>query len=315
LRFAYNENDYNNENIEMNTESATNDPRRVFFFQSILMFYNGPDLVVRSKRSKTNECDVGNDDSINKKSRKEKRMKVDEEGLYSVTNTKWGRAISNLVIQACRQTNLFGEQVSVTRVNDQEQEVQRNEGLESSSTDTVRMVIDLTASVGGMTLALAKSNFFDRVLALEIDEGRAALCRENLSRHGFHDGHSSTTCGRRIVEICHQDSVKQIPFLPRRACFVIDPPWGGYDYKEKIRRQQEKGGQLLKLGDTPLEGVLAMISHHNSPCVVGLRLPTNFVVQNFLNLLREKENIEFECLTRRKISVQLFVVLYFPPTP
>jgi len=88
---------------------------------------------------------------------------------------------------------------------------------------------------------------------------------------------------------------------------------GGYDYKKKVRRQQEKGGQMLKLGETSLEDVLVMISSHNSPCVVGLRLPTNFAVQHFLDGLRGKEEIiEFECLTRRKISVQLFVVLYFP---
>jgi hypothetical protein len=311
-----------NENIEKNADSSAIsaiDSRRVFFFQSISMFYSGANLIIKSKRSKTNECDViGNDDCINKHSGKEKRMKVDEEGLYSVTNNKWGKAMSNLVIQASRQTNLFGgEQVSVGRVvNDEEQEGQGDGEVESSHSSTVsRMVIDLTASVGGMTLALAKSNFFDRVVALEIDEGRADLCRENLSRHGFHDLSSSTASGRSIVEIRHQDSVEQIPFLPRRACFVIDPPWGGYDYKEQLRRQQEKGGQLLKLGDTPLEDVLAMMSHQNSPCVVGLRLPTNFSVHNFLNALRTKEEgIEFECMTIRKVSVQIFVVLYFPPS-
>mmetsp|Transcript_1311 Transcript_1311/g.2783 ORF Transcript_1311/g.2783 Transcript_1311/m.2783 type:complete len:174 (+) Transcript_1311:2-523(+) len=170
-----------------------------------------------------------------------------------------------------------------------------------------------------MTLALTRSNFFDRVLALEIDEGRAALCSENLSRHGFYDVRSTsltseTGAGRKTVEVRNHDSVQQIPFLPRRACFVIDPPWGGYDYKEQLRRQQVTGGQSIKLGDTCLEDVLVLMSLHNAPCVVGLRLPTNFGVQDFLDSLREKnENIEFECLTRRKISVQLFVVLYFPP--
>ena len=86
-------------------------------------------------------------------------------------------------------------------------------------------MIDLTASVGGMTLALARSNFFDRVVALEIDEGRAKLCRENLIRHGFHVGNNSTSDCQSSVEIQNQDSVKQIPLLPRRVCFVIDPPW------------------------------------------------------------------------------------------
>ena len=291
--------------------------QRTFFFQAITMFYNGTNLILRSKRPKTYDGETSNDCN-NKGSCEEKRMKVDEEGLYSVTNKKWGRAMSNLVIQASHQTNLFDERVSSTQADDHEQG-QRSEGVEvesPSTTNTTKMVIDLTASVGGMTLELAKSNFFDRVLALEIDEGRAALCRENLSRHGFSDKYSTiTSSSRSIVEIRHQDSVHQIPFLPRRSCFVIDPPWGGYDYKQKVRRQQVEGGHLLKLGDTPLEDVLGMISHHNAPCVAGLRLPINFVVQDLLNALGEKErNIKFECLTIRKISVQLFVILYFPST-
>ena len=316
-----NENGNENENNEKNADSSSAiDSKPVLFFQSLSMFYNGANLIIRSKRSKTNECDiVGSDDCMNKHSGKEKRMKVDEEGLYSVTNNKWGRAMSNLVIQACRQTNLFGgEQVAIARVdNDEEQEGQGDGELVESSypTSVPRVIIDLTASIGGMTLSLAKSNFFHRVVALEIDEGRAELCRENLSRHGFHDLPSinTTNSGRSFVEIRHQDSVEQIPSLPRRACFVIDPPWGGYNYKEQLRRQQEKGGQLLKLGETPLEDVLALMSHHNSPCVVGLRLPTNFSVQKFLTALRTKEEkIQFECLTIRKISVQIFVVLHFP---
>ena len=278
-----------------------------FFFSSISMFHNGTNLILRSKRSKTIDLNASNNNNnINKGSLREKRMMVDEEGLYSVTNKKWGRAISNLVVQASRQKNLFGD--SVARVGNHKQE-----GIiedQRSQSSTIKTVIDLTASVGGMTLGLAKSNYFDRVIALEIDQGRAALCRENLSRHGFHDIATNNTS---IVEVPHQDSVEQIPFLPRGACFVIDPPWGGYDYKEKVRRKQaERRGQVLKLGDTSLEDVLGLMARHNAPCVVGLRLPTNFAVMDFLTALRETTNIEFECLTRRKVSVQLFVVLYFP---
>ena len=307
--------DFSDREHENSSRTIENkNPKYPSFFESISMFHNGTNLILRSNRSKTID---GNSNAI-----WGKRMMVDEEGLYSVTNNKWGRAMSNLVIQACRQKNIFGEQLhSAAFVDDhgQEEVQQEYEGVTESASSTgtsiaIRMVIDLTASVGGMTLALAKSNFFDRILALEIDEGRAALCRENLGRHGFHDN-SATMNGTGIVEVRHQDSVEQIPFLPRRACFVIDPPWGGYDYKEKVRRQQQQQGKpLLKLGDTSLEDVLAMISLHNSPCVVGLRLPTNFAAIDFLHALRESnERIQFECLTRRKISVQLFVVLYFSP--
>ena len=289
---------------------------RTCFFQAIEVFYDGANVILRSKRPKTNNDDCNNDNN----SSEEKRMKVDEEGLYSVTNNKWGRAMSNLVIQACHRTNLYDESILAIPAHDDTNEEQlqaeQSKGAElHSKTSAPKLVIDLTASVGGMTLALARSNFFDRVIALEIDEVRSTLCRENLGRYGFHgdeqisdDVSSTPNSGRSIVEIRNQDSVQRIPFLPRRACFVIDPPWGGWDYKEKVRRQQ-----LLKLGDTPLEDVLVMMSHHNAPCVVGLRLPTNFVVRDFLTELVKKEvpSIDFECLTVRKVAVQLFVILYF----
>ena len=256
-------------------------------------------------------------------------MKVDEVGLYSVTSTKWGRAISNLMIQACQKTNLFEDGATFSNNNDKSLDHltkslsldagEEREGRHASSSSSsgqslrhTRMVIDLTASVGGMTLELARTNSFDRVLAFEIDKGRAALCKDNMKRHGFYNNKDNGV-GHSIVEIRNEDSVQQIPFLPRRVCIVIDPPWGGYNYKQQVRRAQKEGGPVLKLGDAPLEDVLALIACHNSPCVVGLRLPINFIVQNLLNALTEKdEGIHFECITRRKISVQLFVILYFP---
>jgi len=308
--------DNGNSNESNVDDDSTIHADRTCFFQAIEVFYDGANVILRSKRPKTNNDDCNNDNNSNE----EKRMKVDEEGLYSVTNNKGGRAMSNLVIQACHRTNLFHESISAIPAHDDTNEEQlqaeQSEGAElHSKTRVPKLVIDLTASVGGMTLALARSNFFDRVIALEIDKVRSDLCRENLGRYGFHgdeqisdDVSSTANSGRSIVEIRHQDSVQRIPFLPRRACFVIDPPWGGWDYKEKVRRQQ-----LLKLGDTPLEDVLVMMSHHNTPCVVGLRLPTNFLVRDFLTELVKKEvpSINFECLTVRKVAVQLFVVLYF----
>eukprot|EP00536_Pseudo-nitzschia_multiseries_P011039 jgi/Psemu1/27674/gm1.27674_g len=274
-----------------------------------------------SKTNTNDNCISSDNCRDNNESKDEKRMKVDEEGLYSMTNNKWGRAMSNILIQICRQTNLYDETRSATQSDDKSSkdhiEGEPNEGVKVHATSKPpKIVIDLTASVGGLTLALARSNFFDRVIALEIDDVRATLCRENLDRHGFlgeeqRDDGSAGNTGRSIVEVRHQDSMQQIPFLPRQACFVIDPPWGGWDYKVKVHRQQ-----LLKLGDVPLQDVLVKISYHNAPCVVGLRLPTNFAVQEFLTVFAKKEEprIDFECLAIRKMSVQLFVVLYFPST-
>jgi hypothetical protein len=321
---------YNNNNDD---DNSLNHDENGTFFSAIIIFHVGPNLILRTKLPKLNGNiivsgrDANGDGDRNKDNCEERRMKVDEVGLYSVTSTKWGRAISNLIIQACQKTNLFEDRSISSNNSDKsldhltkslslEEEHESKSASSSSysgqSLRHTRIVIDLTASVGGMTLELARTNSFDRVLAFEIDEGRAALCKDNMNRHGFCNNKDNGVV-RSIVEIRNEDSVQQIPFLPRRVCIVIDPPWGGYDYKQQVRRAQKEGGPVLKLGDSPLEDVLALISQHNSPCVVGLRLPVNFIVQNLLDALTEKEeDIQFECMTRRKISVQLFVILYFP---
>ena len=61
-------------------------------------------------------------------------MKVDQVGLYYVANIKWGKnAMANIMIKACQKAG-FTNNVTA---------------------------IDLTASVGGMTLGLAKTDVFD----------------------------------------------------------------------------------------------------------------------------------------------------------
>lgn len=279
------------------------------FFNDIIMFQNGPSIILQSKRPKTlsrtsvgGTVHIGSDDNTGMKA----RLKVDEEGLYSVTNTKWGRALANLMVYGCRKVNLFGDCDLLQSDDQQIPEKDR-------PTRNERLVVDMTASVGGITLGLAKCHFFRRIIAIEIDPIRAGLCQENMLRHGF---------DQSVVTVRNTDSVAEIPSLPRGACFVLDPPWGGYDYKHKARQQQGNNDDAgrdsndthyrFRLGDTLLEDVLLKIAHHNAPCIVGLRLPINYEVPNLLGALREKlGGNEVECITVRKVSVQLFVILYF----
>ena len=67
------------------------------YFKNVSMFHSqhSHDVIVQSKKPKTNHHHTGDNDDADGTG-KEKRMKVDEEGLYSVTNTKWGRAMANL---------------------------------------------------------------------------------------------------------------------------------------------------------------------------------------------------------------------------
>ena len=275
------------------------------YFKNVSMFHSqhSHEVIVQSKKPKTNHHHHTGDDDDDDGTGKEKRMKVDEEGLYSVTNTKWGRAMANLMIHACRQTNLF---------DDDNAEDGKTTTEKSSSSPSPpqrrRVVVDLTASVGGMTLGLARSNYFDEIIALEIDPKRAELCEENMTKHGF----------QHLVRVENKDSVQEISLLPRQVCFVIDPPWGGFDYKQLNRQEERKGRKNhLKLGETYLEDILEQIANCHAPCVVGLRLPVTYNIQNLLDCLTEKDqkNIHFKCITIRKIAVQLVAVIYFSSTP
>ncbi|KAG7360959.1 RNA cap guanine-N2 methyltransferase [Nitzschia inconspicua] len=257
-------------------------------FQNVSMFRLDDDVILRSKRPKTFVTDkstiLEGDGTEEASLQWKKRMKVDEEGLFSVTNRKWGRVMANFLIRACDTTRLFDNDLSSVKQNEKQ----------------IRTVIDLTASVGGMTLALAKANYFDRIEAYEIDKTRAALCEQNMREHGYGE----------VVQVFNKDSVDVVPTLPRNICIVIDPPWGGYNYK-KIKKETN-GRSMIRLGETSLEDVLERIAHHNAPCLVGLRLPVNFAVDDLLSCLSEaRRNVSFNVISIRKIGVQLFVVLHF----
>ena len=195
------------------------------------------------------------------------RMKVDTVGLFSVTNSRWASAIANIMIQCCQGIGWNVNEMTA---------------------------IDMTASVGGMTLGLAKAKqTFRQIVAMEIDETRARLCQENMNDYGIQN-----------VTVLHTDSVAAISTFPDQCCIVIDPPWGGEHYKEF------KDQPPLELGPWKLEDVILKISKHVSVAVVGLRLPVTLSVDAFLEeKLTKERGLRFDRLMVRKLNVQLLVVL------
>ena len=202
------------------------------------------------------------------KNLKQGRLKVDEVGLYSVANTKWGNAIAKLMIHSSR----------------------------SLGWDQNVVAVDLTASVGGMTLGLAKTGFFREVIAVEIDPDRARLCAENMKTHQVD----------HVVRVENADCMKAIPTLPKRACISLDPPWGGVRYKQN----KEPLGSM-KMGRWTFLQVLLKLYGHCTPCLVGMRLPAVHIkfVEELLDNLR-KEGVVFDTKIMRHMSVQRFVVLH-----
>jgi 16S rRNA G966 N2-methylase RsmD len=193
------------------------------------------------------------------------RMDVDEVGLFSVASSRWSTAMANILAKQCHVAlNIHPKDI---------------------------VALDLTASVGGVTLGLAK--VFERVIAIEIDEHRANLCRQNMQRQSVSD----------IVDVRNMDAMDAIPTLPTHSVVFLDPPWGGHSYK------REK--PPLRMGSWSFADVLVQVGRDLAPCVVGVRLPITCQVGSLLDMLIESD-LPFEILKNKKLGPQLFVVLHFP---
>ena len=303
------------QNGDKDMEKETPAKTTVVFFQHIDMFKEGADIVLRCKdrnRKLDNEASG--------------RMIVDEEGLYSVTNSKWGTAIANTMIQSVYKVGWIEKPATkgATSSNSKKNQITSapidstsdGEGIDAAAMKEGKITaIDLTASVGGMTLGLAKSKFFDPIMAIEIDPHRANLCQQNMARHGMDS----------VVQVRTMDAMDAIPELPSRSCIVIDPPWGGMNYNKKQRnncksaaggergnnKKQKQHPMVFQMGNWTLEDILEKVSQHIKPCIVGLRLPVTFHVDSLFDRLRDERGLKFEQLFVRKLSVQLFVVIAF----
>ena len=269
--------------IVQRSKSSNTDKIGGDLFDKIDIFKDGHDIILQTKNKD-----------------RQGRMKVDSEGHFSVTNGKWGMAMANIMVRCC-------EKVGWTT---------KSKNVDSESEKIT--AIDLTASVGGMTLGLAKTRFFRTIIGIEIDRYRAELCRQNMTELTSGEYHADA------VDIRTMDAMDAIPTLPSRSCLVIDPPWGGENYKKKNAVIPFEQQQQLRMGPWTLDDILCEIYNSLRPCLVGLRLPVTFVVDDFMERLRlrlggpkngdnsDKPNSVFiETLAIRKLSVQLFLVLYF----
>jgi len=209
---------------------------------------------------------------------REGRMLVDETGLFSVASSKWANALAS--IMAKHTASVLSKDVMKT------------------------VAIDLTASVGGLTLSLAKK--FKRCIAIEIDPFRADLCRQNMQIHG---------CGTKVHVRC-QDSMEAIPELAQELAqssqeveeqegkiFMVDPPWGGKYYKKDKDKNQP-----IMMGCWTMVQVVARIYQYMTPTVIGIRMPVDFDCESFLNELNDA-NVPFHVKEQKKLGPQLFIVI------
>ena len=204
------------------------------------------------------------------------RMLVDKVGLYSIANTKWGNVMANTMVNTCRKLGW--------------------KNATSNDDKTCLTAVDLTASVGGMTLGLAKTRFFDKIIAVEIDNERAFLCLQNMKAHNVDD----------IVMVQNADAMDVIPNLSSNICVVIDPPWGGVGYKQMKVELVD-----MHMGKWTFQEIILELYRHCRPCLIGIRLPAvdPVKVETLFNNLVDA-GIKFDILSKKKLSVQRFAVLH-----
>ena len=214
------------------------------------------------------------------------RLQVDETGLFSVAASKWAKAMANRLYRqahiASSSSNLMDSTTSVQP---------------SNIVDTPPLLaVDLCASVGGTTLALAK--YFPRVWAVEVDAHRAGLLQRNLATFDLSEA----------VTVECADAVDVIPRI-RAAChnsnemvvIMLDPPWGGKHYKAIYNPQH------LYMGQWSLSHIVHLIALHAAPTVIGLRVPLKFNVDFFVNEMIQGSDIHI--ISVRRLGPQQFAVL------
>jgi hypothetical protein len=234
---------------------------------------------------------------------KEGWLGMDEEddvGLFSVTARSSASAMANCLHQTVSSLSF------------------------AKNDDAASMVIgiDLTAGVGGNTVALCKH--FPTVVAIELDAQRANRLQQNLLDRG-HDQ----------VEVHCGDTLQFLPELSRRyrpqrpqqhdhnnddvavehgvmgIAAILDPPWGGLDYRQQQQRRCDAYyDEDLGLGkDVPLSEVVARVSQHLKPCVLGIKLPPTFPVAALSDKLSSLQ-INFQVSSIKKFKRQLFITLH-----
>jgi len=240
------------------------------------------------------------------------RMAADEIGTFSLTKPRLACAMAKMLLRACKYGSLGKLHESMTIA----------QGVLSNDL----VCIDLTASVGGNTIAFAKA--FSRVYAYEIDEQRTEHLKSNLD-------HFLDAADRSKVVVQCTDSMKAIQqlandlrpksddlqnrsfALPRVAVFV-DPPFGGIHYRSTNANETTS----LNLGeDMPLARVIAIISCQLSPVTIGLKLPLHFDVANLVSQAKQEaaaagespqsleNSLDIRTLITKKVERQLFAII------
>jgi tRNA G37 N-methylase Trm5 len=118
-------------------------------------------------------------------------------------------------------------------------------------------VVDATACVGGLTYTL--TNTFQKVIAIEIDETRYRYLKSNMEL---------LNVSNQVECIC--GNVLDIAVGLNASLIIIDPPWGGPEYKTHPQVSLDIGGMNI--------AAACMLLYTNNPTVevIAIKTPINF---------------------------------------
>ena len=211
--------------------------------------------------------------------------KVDEEGSYSQTSWLEAETITGLMVDTFR--NMF----RITRKLN---------------------IVDATASIGGNTISFLDSDEVETVLAFEPNNTRARYLDININSFLRNTWRPS-----RVENIKEKVGIVNDLFNYEYSILIgeeifgegyvadmvfIDPPWGGVDYATHHNPARY-------LGDDPLEETCSKLLYDTSVQLVVLKLPTNFLIEDFrLNLA--EQNILITQLRGRNITKMNIYIVY-----
>ena len=173
------------------------------------------------------------------------KLKYDTEGLYSISLPNDAKLISLFIVN-----NII------------------NNNGDYDNIKNYYSIVDGTAGIGGNTISF--SNYFNKVLAYEIDKNRFNMLKNNLSIYKL-----------KNVQVFNCDST--IEFTNNHVYF-FDPPWGGPDYKKNKNIK-------LKISNNKLIDIINRIKMVNNKAKVCFKLPYNYDLSEFNNFKIKKMEI------------------------
>lgn len=133
-------------------------------------------------------------------------------------------------------------------------------------------ILDGTANVGGETIHYALSGF-KHVHAIELNAENHEVLRHNLQVYGLLDGRSRAT-----VTVHHGDTTKIAAEIPADV-LVLDPPWGGPDYK-----RAPEGSLDLWMGSERVDAFVGRLAAAGHVRWIFLKVPFNFAFKRLKGL-------------------------------